>query len=114
MKTGIKTIVAGFSLFVIVVLIILLAITLSHVDSTEKQFKVPGKTQVVIEKPGRYYLRNDYQTLFEGKNYDRAQIIPDGIEIRITNAETGKLFGFVSDTSISSTSSGGRDRKSVV
>ena len=114
MKPGIKTIVVGVSLFILGAVVIPMAIVLSFIigDSNEKRFKVPGNTQLVIEKPGRYYLWNDYQTVFDGKSYNRSEIIPDGIEIKIMNAETGELFDFVSDSSISS-SSGSSSKNSI-
>jgi hypothetical protein len=104
MKTGVKTIIAGAILFVLGAFVVPLAIILPLIfgDSNEIQFKVPGSTQIVIEEPGRYYMWNDYQTVFYGKSYNRSESIPDGIEIRIMNASTGELFDFVSDTSISS------------
>ncbi len=104
MKTGIKTIIAGVSLVILGVFAVPAAIVLPLIlgDSNEKQFEIPGNTQIAVEKPGRYYLWNDYQTVFQGKSYNRFKSIPDGIEIKITNAETGELLDFVSDISISS------------
>ena len=108
MKTGIKTIITGAVLFIVGAFVIPLAVVLPIViglsNSDEKQFIIPGDTQTTIEKPGRYYLWNDHQTIFKGKSYNRSESIPDGIEIKITNVETGKLFDFVSDASMSSTS----------
>jgi hypothetical protein len=73
-------------------------------DKNKEQFMIPGITQVSVEEAGRYYLWNDYQTVFKGKSYSRSEAIPDGIEITIRNEETGEPFNFVSDSSISSSS----------
>jgi len=104
MKTGVKTIIAGAILFVLGAFVVPLAIILPLIlgDSNEIQFIVPGSTQIVIEEPGRYYMWNDYQTVFNGKSYNRSESIPDGIQIIITNTGTGEILDFVSDTSISS------------
>lgn len=114
MKTEIKLIIAGATLFVLGAFVIPLATVLPLIlrDSSDDQFKVPGTTQVKIEEPGSYYLWNDYQTVFEGKSYNRSQNIPDGIEITLQNKETGEKFNFISDTSISS-SSGSSSKNSI-
>ena len=114
MTVGIKTIVTGVTFFVLGAVVVPLAIVLSLVigDKNEEQFMIPGSTQVVVEEAGRYYLWNDYQTVFKGKSYSRSEAIPDGIEIKIKNRETGELFSFVSDTSTSS-SSGSSSKNSI-
>jgi len=42
----------------------------------EVQSKVPGTQEVIIEKPGRYYLWNDFRTVYAGKSYDQSEHIP--------------------------------------
>jgi len=108
MRKGIKTIIAGASLFILGAIIVPVAIVLPLIlgGSNEKQFKIPGNAQVLIEEPGRYYLWNDYQTVFEGKSYNRTKSIPDGIEIRITETNNGELLDFVGDASVSSSRAG--------
>lgn len=107
MKPGIKTIIAGVVLFIfgafLVPLLIILPIILEK--SKAVQFKVPGTQEVKIEKPGRYYLWNDFQTVYDGKSYNRSKSIPDGMEIKIQDS-AGTLLDFVSDTSISSSDNG--------
>ena len=114
MRSGIKTIVTGVLLFIVGAVVVPLVTILLLIldDSNEKQFMIPGNTQVVIEEPGRYYLWNDYQTVFQGKSYTKSQTIPDDIKITIKNEETGELFDFVSDTSISS-SRGSSSKNSI-
>lgn len=84
-----------------------LAIILSIIftDSNEVQFKIPGNTLYTIKEPGRYYLWNEYQTIYEGLSYNRSKSIPDGIRITIRDKETGSLFDFIGYTSMSSTGS---------
>ena len=115
MKAGIKTIITGVGFFVLGAFIIPLAIllTLFFSDTKEVQFRIPGNTDIVIEEAGRYYLWNDYQTVFEGKSYNRSKTIPDGIEIKIRNKENNKLYDFISDSSISS-STGSSSKNSIV
>jgi len=114
MKAGVKTIITGIILFVLGAFVVPLAVILSLIfdDSNEVQFKIPATTQVTVEEPGRYYLWNEYQTVFKGISYNRSKNIPDGIEIKIRNKKTDELYEFVSDTSISS-SSRGSSRKSI-
>ena len=110
MKRGIKTIIAGVVLFVLGAFVIPLLYAVFVVlplllgSSNEIQFKIPGTTQATVEKPGRYYIWNDYRTFYQGKNYDRSERIPDGVEIRIHDSKGGQLE-FVGSTAISSTAS---------
>ena len=103
MRTGIKTIITGAALFILGGFVIPLLIVLSVFlgKSNEVQFKVPVSTQATIEKPGRYYLWNDFRTVYDGKSYNRSESIPDGMKIQIHNSR-GDLLKFVSDTSMSS------------
>jgi hypothetical protein len=109
-----KKIVIGIILFILGAFIIPLTLVLTVVSNlpAEKQFKIPGTAQVTIDEPGRYYLWNNYQTLFEGKSYNRSERLPDGIEIKITDASTGEPFDFTTSLSISSTS-GSNSKNSI-
>ncbi len=106
MAPGIKRLVTGVTLFILGIFFISIVVPVLFYDLLDnrngEQFKVPGITQVIVEEPGRYYLWNDYQTVFEGKSYNRLNTIPDGMEIKIRNQETSKPFNFVTDLSISS------------
>ena len=113
-KAGRIRIIAGICIFLTGTVIIPLGIILSLIfnDSNEKQFKVPSSTQYTIGEPGRYYLWNEYQIIFEGLSYNRSESIPDGMQITIHNRATGERYNFISDTSISS--SGGSNAKNSV
>jgi hypothetical protein len=112
MKPGIKTIIAGVvccvGAFIVPVLFVL---PLILADSPAVQFKVPGTMEVTVKDAGRYYLWNDYQTVFNGKSYNRSESLPDGYEIQIRE-EDGRLFQFVSDASTSE-SNGASAKKSI-
>jgi hypothetical protein len=113
MKPGIKTIVAGGVMFLmgafVVPLLFILPLILEH--DQDAQFKAPGSIEVTAKKPGRYYLWNDYRTVYNGKSYDRSESIPDGLEIQIRAAD-GHELQFVSHGSIS-TSGGSSAKKSI-
>ena|SRR6185312_15855960 len=103
MKRGIKTIIAGV-IFLVVAFVVpflfILPLLMEH--QNENQFKVPGSIQVTVEKPGRYYLWNDFRTVYKGQSFNRSEHIPDGLNIHIADSG-GHPFNFLSDTSISST-----------
>lgn len=81
-------------------------------DGSERQeFMIPGSTEVDILEVGRYYLWNDYQTVYDGKSYNRSENLPDGLEITIRN-EGGERLSFIGDASITS-SSGSRSKSSI-
>ncbi len=113
MRIGIRTLIAGVVIFVVGAFVVpaavILPVFLSEGD--DRQFLVPGTEVVEVEKTGRYYLWNDFQTFFDGKSYNRSENIPDGVEVRITGVD-GEELGFSSDTSISS-SSGSSSRNSI-
>ena len=106
MAPGSKTLITGIILFILgmIVITMVMPILLYDLidDSNGEQFRVPGSTQIIVEEPGRYYLWNNYQTVFEGKSYNRSKTIPDGMEFKISNKETSKPFDFVTHLSISS------------
>lgn len=108
MKPGIKTIIAGGVLFVLGAFVVPLLVVLPLIlrSSNAVQFKIPGTIEATVAKPGRYYLWNDFRTIYEGKSYDRSESIPDGIEIRIHDSK-GELLPFVASTSISSSAGAG-------
>ncbi|XOF34470.1 MAG: hypothetical protein ACL93V_04015 [Candidatus Electrothrix sp. YB6] len=114
MKRGVKTIIVGVSLFVLggVVIPLIIIVPLFLGDSVNEQFIVPGSIQVAVKEPGRYYLWNNYQTVFDGRSYNRSEELPDGMNIRFTNAETGEPFAFIASSSISM-SSGSSAKRSI-
>jgi len=107
MKSGIATIIAGAVLFIPgaffppLVFLVLVVLEYRH----EVQFEVPGIQEVSVEKPGRYYLWNDYQTVYAGRSYNQSEHIPGGMQIDIRDSD-GNLLPFTSDTSMSSTGDG--------
>lgn len=105
MKSGIKPIGGGIVVFLLGVLVIPILIVLPMLfdKSREVQFIAPGKIEVSIEKPGRYYLWNDYKTIYKGTIYNRSKDLPDGMKIVIRNSK-GASLNFISDTSVSSSS----------
>ena len=112
MKRGIKTIIAGAIFLIgafVVPFLFILPLFLGH--QNENQFKVPGSIQVTIEKPGRYYLWNDFKTVYHGQSFNLSDHIPDGMNIRIGDSD-GHQFNFVSDASISVTN-GSSAKKSI-
>ena len=99
-----KKIVFGIAVFVLGAIVIPMAMIIGTVlnQPAAKQFKVPGTAQVSIEEPGRYYLWNDFQTVYEGKSYELSERLPGGVEITIRDVDTGEEFDFVSSLTTSS------------
>lgn len=99
-----KKIVFGIVVFVLGAIVIPMAMIIGAVlnQPAAKQFKVPGTARVSIEEPGRYYLWNDFQTVYEGKSYELSERLPGGVEITIRDVDTGEEFDFVSSLTTSS------------
>ena len=113
MKPGLKTLITGITLFIFggFVIPFLPILPLFLNESANSQFLIPGSKEVTVEKPGRYYLRNDFQTVYDGKSFSRSESIPDGLEIAVTD-DTGKTLAFTSDTS-TAPSSGSSSKNSI-
>lgn len=108
MKRGVKTILSGGLVILLGSIIIpgvfVLLFTLQIIkDSNNSQFLVPGSIEVEVTEPGRYYLWNDYQTLFNGTSYNEPPTLPSGLTFTFTDEQSNTL-AFTSDTSFSSTS----------
>ncbi|QQL44580.1 hypothetical protein [Sulfuriroseicoccus oceanibius] len=113
MKKGLKTLIAGIVLlfagvFVVPVLWILPVITQ---ETKQQQFLGPGAIDYQAAESGRYYLMNDFQSFYDGRNYHRPEDLPDGLEVVVTDG-AGERVAFFADRSFSSTS-GGRSSRSV-
>ena len=113
MKPGLKTLITGIMLFILggFVIPFLLIFPLFFNDSSNEQFLIPGSKEVTVEKPGRYYLWNDFQTVYDGSSFSHSENIPGGLKIAVTD-DAGKTLVFTSDTSTSSSS--GRSSKNSI
>lgn len=111
MRPGIKTFIVGLLLCLgafAVPFLFILPLILGKSDRV--QFTVPGKCEFTAAAAGRYYLWNDYETIYNGKSYNRSKETPDGIDIQIH--DTNGPVQFTSDTS-TSVSGGGTSRASI-
>jgi hypothetical protein len=114
MRPGIKSIITGIALFILGGVVAPLAIMLLFflgLNGHLAQFKVPGAFETNVVKGGRYYLYNDYQTIYDGKTYDCSTNLPGGMEIKILDSQ-GNPLPFSGDTSFSVGGSG-TERKSI-
>jgi hypothetical protein len=75
-------------------------------------FKAPAEVEVRVEEAGRYYVWNEYRTLYEGRTYAQSKSLPSGMTFSLTDPETGEELPFAADFSISSTT-GEREKMSV-
>jgi hypothetical protein len=99
MKSGLLLLVLGVLLLIgafIVPVLFVLPLILGKTD--EVQFKVPGELEFNAQTAGRYYLWNDYETVFHGKTYDDSEKLPDGLDIEVHDAN-GKELQFTGDSS---------------
>lgn len=101
MKSGLILFILGGLLFIgafIVPFLFVLPLILGKTD--EIQFKVPGELEFNAQTSGRYYLWNNYETVYHGKTYDDSEKLPDGLDIEVRDAN-GKELQFTGDTSSS-------------
>jgi hypothetical protein len=117
MKKHTKQIVSGVILFIFGAMVIptvfcVIAFMYSWANQPLARFVIPGSTFVTVEKESRYYLWNDYRTIYEGKTYSCSEDFPSGLEISLCATELlhesplemtmGDPVEFVSDQSITS------------
>jgi hypothetical protein len=72
------------------------------------QFIGPGSTELRIDEPGQYYLWNDHEIVFQGKSYDRSEILPNGLNITVTDTSTDTELPLVPDSSTTMETAGSR------
>ncbi len=117
MKKHTKQIISGAVLFILgafivpVIFIIYLFLSLLS-EKPLARFIFPNEVKVTIENKGKYYLWNEYETIFEGRTYASSKYLPDGIQISLIDTLNGSDIKFISDFSI--TSSGFNSEKKSI
>jgi hypothetical protein len=106
---GILFVTGGFFIPLIIWIFVFISIFNNQSLST---FLIPAIIEVSIEKEGRYYLWNDYETVFEGKTYSVDEDIPHDITISLIDKSGIKKSDIIPDFSASS-SSFGSNKKSI-
>lgn len=75
-------------------------------------FRAPGTLEVKVEAPARYFVWNEYRTIFEGRTYSSEKSLPEGVEFLLEDVETGEALPLQTNATISF-STGGRQRTSI-
>jgi len=114
MKNKVKYIIIGVLLFVIGAFVMPLGLVLYFVtlEETATKFKIPCYREITVEEPGKYYLWNEYQCVFEGTVYNSSEVLPNGLKINLISKDTSKTPELHSDASMS-VSSGNNESNSV-
>jgi hypothetical protein len=69
------------------------------------QFAVPGETNLEVQRPGKYVLWNETQTIFQGQVFSFSPDLPNGMKIELTDLKTSNAIPMTADTSTSMSSS---------
>ena len=85
---------------------------LQILDGETVVFQVPGSVDVSIDEPGRYYLWNNYRTVFEGRSYCFTEELPNGLVFSLSEESSGGTVPMQPNSSISSES--GSQKKSSI
>lgn len=110
MKKGIPLIITGGILFALGSFVIPIIASIYLITSTidkkmfeihPPSFQLSTQTVFTAEEPGRYYLWNDYQTIYNGHSYNLDKELPNGIEFKFTDKDSGKPFVFKGYTGMS-------------
>jgi hypothetical protein len=103
MKGNVKYIILGVVIFVagaVATPIVLVTYLFTLEDQTQK-FKIPGRLEVSIEEPGKYYLWNEYRCVFEGKTHSSSRELPNGIFFELVGMNTSEKPPLNSNQSMS-------------
>jgi hypothetical protein len=119
MKKGEGLIISGGVLFALGAFILPVIASIYMVSSAIKNkefsiqapaFKSSSSTEIRADEPGRYYLWNNYQTIHNGHSYNLSENLPNGIEFKFTDKDSGKPFVFKSYTGMTSSGTGSSKR----
>jgi putative Mn2+ efflux pump MntP len=112
MKKGVKKIIGGGLLFAIGVVLPFAFIIPIFFQEDDAILRAPGSVEITIDKPGRYYLWNNYSTVFEGRSYSFDKELPNGLSFSLIEEDSSSTIPMKSDLSISSAS--GSEKKSSI
>ena len=119
MKKPIKLLISGIILFVggiiayaILMIHLYLPLLIFLICNDDIQFLIPGTVEIEIEDEGRYYLFNDFQTVYEGKTYSKPEEVPDNLIISLKTKDGSLDYDIIRMDSFT-TSSGSTSRKSI-
>ena len=94
MKPGIKRIIAGALLMIVGFVLIPVGMvlqTIRHAGSDSHKFLTSNITEVRVDEPGRYYLWNEYETVYMGANYSQSSSLPHGMVITVVDEQESTL-----------------------
>ena len=117
MKKPVKLLIYGIVLFILGAFVLPLFLTASIfipmlTADPNIQFLIPGDVEINVEEAGKYYLWNEYETVYEGETYSKPKNLPDNLKISMQKEDGTLQLNFVGDRSIS-ISSGSSARHSI-
>lgn len=109
-----KKLILGVVLFAVGFMspLLLVVSLLGSLTEETVALEAPGEIEVTVEEPGRYYVWNEYRTVYEGRTYSQSETLPSGIAFSLTEAESGTELPLSTDMSMS-WSGGDRKKTSV-
>ena len=102
MKKGVKKIIGGGVLFLLGMTVPLVIIIPIFFQEDDMILLSPGAVEISVGQTGRYYLWNNYSTVFEGRSYSASKELPDGFLFALTENSSGQKVPLQTDLSISS------------
>ena len=110
--SGIILFVGGIIAYTLLMIFLFLPLWTFLICNEDIQFLIPGTIEIEIEDEGRYYLWNDYQTVYEGKTYSKTEEVPDNLIISLKTKDGALHYDIIGKNSIT-TSSDSTSRKSI-
>ena len=76
----------------------------SKFGKTDMTFKVPASLEIALTQSGKYYLWNNYLTIFDGQTYSQDKRLPDGMTF-ILKDKNRPYHSVVVDSALATSSS---------
>jgi hypothetical protein len=109
---GIILFVGGIIAYAILMTFLFLPLWTLLICNDDIQFLIPGTVEIEIEDEGRYYVWNNYKTVYEGKSYSKPEEVQDNLLISLKTKDEALDYDIIGKTSISR-SSDSTSRKSI-
>lgn len=106
-RAPIKLLISGIILFVggmiantLLFIFLSLPLLTPSISNSNIQFLIPGAIEIEIKDEGRYYLRHDYQTLYEKKVYSKLKEVPDNLMISLKTKDGALHYDIIEKKTI--------------
>lgn len=112
MRKWIIILAVGVVVFVVSIVLPLFLLLPMISEEDRPQLLIPGSMHISVQEPGKYYLWDDYETVFKGRTYFHPEGLPGGLRITLMKVDSNEHIEIVGDSSFTS-KRGSSSRRSI-